>query len=141
MKKLLMALLGLGLVLSSATPVLAWSKANFGAGFNWGWEGGGNSVFWGLIKGANIPGAPDSNEGGGLPDIDLGQMIAPQSGGHGAMPGTASEPNAVPRTMPSTMPRADAQPVGYFQQNAGRQQAPQYAPASDYAAPSYWYDR
>ena len=66
-KMLLTALLGLGLVLASGSPASAWSKFNFGVGFNIGYEGGGNSVLWGLCKGENVPYAHGGMMEGGAP--------------------------------------------------------------------------
>ena len=54
-KMLLVTLLGLGLVLTSGQRASAWSKSNFGVGLNIGYEGGGNSVFWGMFKGEQPP--------------------------------------------------------------------------------------
>jgi len=122
-KMLLTALLGLGLVLVSGSRASAWSKFNWGAGFNVGWEGGGNSVLWGLFKGENIP-----NMGG----MDMGAPMMPATG-------TGSMPNA-PKNCSSSMPQSVAQPVGYFQPGQA-QQAPTTETPGDYAAPSYWYDR
>src|SRR2546423_14663862 len=60
-KMLLVALLGLGLTLTSGRPASAWCKFNFGVGLNINYEGGGNSVLWGLLKGAPSP--PDQQGG------------------------------------------------------------------------------
>jgi len=133
-KMLLTALLGLGLVLVSGSKASAWSKFNWGAGFNVGWEGGGNSVLWGLFKGENIPymGGPGMDAGAPMmPDMGHGAAMPPA--GHGSMP-------EAPKNFPSAMPRADAQPVGYFQPGQA-QQAPNTQAPSDYYAPSYWYGR
>ena len=131
-KMLLTALLGLGLVLVSGSPASAWSKFNWGAGFNVGWEGGGNSVLFGLFKGENIPNMGGMNMGAPMmPDMGHGTAMPPT--GHGSMPDA-------PKSSPSAMPQSVAQPVGYFQPGQA-QQAPATEMPGDYAAPSYWYDR
>ncbi len=60
MKRILcLALAACCLTLSLNRPAQAWCKFNFGIGMNIGFEGGGNSVLWGLLRGANTPGAFD----------------------------------------------------------------------------------
>ncbi len=136
-KMLLTALLGLGLVLASGSQASAWSKFNWGAGFNVAWEGGGNSVLWGLFKGENIPnmGMGGMDMGAPMMGGDMGHGPAMPPTGHGSLPDSGT-----PKNFPSSMPRADAQPVGYFQPGQA-QQAPMTQTPSDFYAPSYWYGR
>ena len=49
MKKILaFGLVALALVLATQQQASAWSKFNFGVGLNVGWQGGGNSVLFGM---------------------------------------------------------------------------------------------
>jgi hypothetical protein len=123
------ALLAVGLVLASQQQASAWSKFNFGVGLNIGWEGGGNSVLWGALKGAPSPGGFDGGypgfPGGGFNNMPpahagLGSDQQFPTAGYSpyqppspmmAMPSPAPMPQIAP--MPQ-MPRADTQPVGYF---------------------------
>ena len=55
MKRLMvMGLTALAVVLAGQRPASAWSRLKFGVGLNISWEGGGNSVLFGLLTG-NIP--------------------------------------------------------------------------------------
>jgi hypothetical protein len=122
-KMLLTALLGLGCMLGTVSNASAWSKWSWGIGMSGAYEGGGNTVLWGLLKGSQIP-CPGYADGGAPP------MPAPM---HGAAPAPAG-----PQGVPASLPRIEAQRVGYFQPEqyeAAQQQAPTYA------VPSYWYDR
>ena len=123
-----LALLALGLVLAMQQQASAWSKFNFGVGLNVGFDGGGNSVLWGVMKGAPSPGSTD-----GYPGFQGGQGPGGygSAGGEGnsyanypygrglpmtAMPASSGVPAQQP--MPQgcaiqQMPCADAQAVGY----------------------------
>jgi hypothetical protein len=132
MKRILyIALIALCLVLASNRQASAWSKFNFGVGLNIGFEGGGNSVLFGMFKGAPTPGYGD---GGGYPSFPGGPNAMP--GGHASnnlesnfqaagyplpgqgapmmMPTPAPMPQVAPMPDMRQMPRAEAQPVGYF---------------------------
>jgi len=131
MKKLLSMGLLAALIAVTCTPqTQAWSKFNFGMGFNVGWEGGGNTALFGLFKGENIPyssGMPMGGFGGGGMDAP---MMAPPSGGY---PGSSGPEKVSPPT--------PLKPASYSvpQNQGGAYQAP--AMESGYAAPSYWYGR
>src|SRR5262249_27538375 len=61
-------------------PAQAWSKFNFGIGLNFGWEGAGNSVLWGVLRGGPAPGAVADGgygKGGFAPGFDPGYGQAP----------------------------------------------------------------
>jgi len=90
MKRLFcMALGACCLTLALQRPAQAWSKFNFGVGFNLGWEGGGNSVLWGVLKGQNTPGAMDGAYGHGGHGRGYGQAppMPPPSYAGGFDPG------------------------------------------------------
>jgi hypothetical protein len=120
MKKLLLAtLLGLGLALVPGQRASAWHKCNFNAGVNFSSEGGGNSLLWGAAKGSQMPNS----------------IFEPAPGMHGGAM-LPAEPVGIPMGQEPQrlqMPRADAQPVGYFAQDQ--------AAEGNYQAPSYWYGR
>ncbi len=128
MKKLMtMGLLAALIAVTSAGPTHAWSKFNWGAGFNVGWEGGGNSAFWGLIKGENSPYAgisPPCYGGVSMP------AYTPSMGGVPSMP--SPEKISPPTPLKPASYSAPQQPEAVYQQPAAD---------SGYAAPSYWYDR
>jgi hypothetical protein len=66
MRKILAACaVALALVLATGQQASAWHKCSFGVGLNIGFEGGGNCLFWGLLKGAPAPGQMDGNFSGG----------------------------------------------------------------------------
>lgn len=129
-KMLLMALLGLGFVMGTESRALAWCKWSWGCGINCAYEGGGNCILWGAIKGAQVPYAGMVD--GGVPVGPGPVMPGPM---HGGVPGSP----VVPPANPPIMPRAEAQRVGYAEANS-YQAEPQYQTPS-YAVPSYWYDR
>lgn len=123
-KMLLVALLGLGLVLASGQRASAWSKYSFGVGLNCGYEGGGNSVLWGLFRGEQPPvgycpepmGAPEMPMGPALP----APLMPPA---HGSAPAAQPGVSRAVYAQPYQQPEA----VGYSM--------------PVYAAPSYWYGR
>ena len=125
-KMLLMALLGLGLVLACEQRASAWSKFNFGVGFNVGYEGGGNSVLFGVFKGEQPPVGVEPSLGHG-PDVPM----VP------SMPGGPYGPEqASPKTMPPAVSRA-----AYEYPEAERQPEAAGYSVPSYSAPSYWYGR
>jgi hypothetical protein len=132
-KMLLAALLGLGLALVSGQRAEAWSKFNFGVGLNVKYEGGGNSVLWGLFHGEQPPmgvGFGEPGEGGHGIVTDGGVSLAPE----------AVLPSPAPQNLPQNlMPRADAQPVSYRPQPKPQRQEP--TEEEPFYAPSYWYGR
>lgn len=124
-KTLALGLAALALLACSQQKASAWSKFNFGIGANIGWEGGGNSVLWGVLKGGPTPGMYDHGFGGapimndhgfGGPSPSYGPEILPAP-----LPGG-------PKPMPSGAPGV-AQPVGYF---------PYADPAAGYYPPNYY---
>jgi len=129
MNKIVMAgLAALALTTVAGQQAQAWSKYNFGVGLNVGWEGGGNSVLWGLFKGANVPGAGMGGDFGGG-----GVMPAPGPGYQGFSgynpypftPGRGAEPPLAAPTdsekIPAPTPLKPAvynpyQQMGYYPQ-------------------------
>jgi len=127
-KFLMTGLLAALVVLMSVEKSQAWSKFNFGAGFNWSWEGGGNSLFCGLIKGGQSP------VGGG--PVDGG--MDPSMGGYPSVPASPE------RIMPPTpvKPASFTFPEqAYLPQQQGRGQQPQAVQPPAYSYPSYWYEQ
>jgi hypothetical protein len=121
MKKLLLAtLLGLGLALLPGQRAAAWHKCNFNAGVNFSSEGGGNSVAWGLFKGSQMP-------------QGMYEQLHGMPGGPGMLPPESVGVPMGQEPQRLQMPRADAQPVGYFAQGQAEE--------SNYQVPSYWYGR
>jgi hypothetical protein len=129
MKRLMMGLAALGLVLAIQQQASAWSKFRFSIGMNISWEGAGNSVLGGLLKGSQVPGM----------GMDGGCMAPGAAMPYGPY-GSGGPPPHAAATQPSS-----AQPVGYFfnQQDGGAQygQVPGYWSNSAPQAPSYWYER
>jgi hypothetical protein len=125
-KMLLVALLGLGLVLASEQRASAWSKYNFGVGLNVGYEGGGNSVLFGMFKGEQPPMGMDHGYQGG-PEMPIGP----------GMPSAKAPQQPAPKAMPASLSRA-----AYYQQEEAAQE-PEAVGNSvpSYYAPSYWYGR
>ncbi len=76
MKRLAFGVAAVALVLASQQQASAWSKFNFGVGLNVGWQGGGNSVLWGVLKGAPTPGDGGYGDGGG-PGLGGALALAP----------------------------------------------------------------
>src|SRR5690349_719163 len=73
MKRLFpITVLAIGLLLGSQQQASAWSKFNFGVGFNIGFQGGGNSVLWGMFRGAQVPDAYNGGYGDHGPDAGHG---------------------------------------------------------------------
>jgi hypothetical protein len=143
-KMMLVALLGLGLVLTSGQRASAWSKVNFGVGLNLGWEGGGNSILCGLFKGAQPPmgmyggDGPMEPEMPALPAPPLSAPVAPIAPNAPTFNGHSSAPRPMPQAM---LPqRGDIQQaVGFYYSEQPQQQ--QTEAVSAYAPPSYWYGR
>ena len=124
------ALLACGLLLAGQQQASAWSKYNFGVGLNVGWEGGGNSVLWAPSKALSpldTPMAPirASVEATAAPASAAWGRLCRQRHRSGLAarrslcPGApmgmpTSMPQAMPMPQTRQMPRADAEPVGYF---------------------------
>jgi hypothetical protein len=126
-------LAALALMLMTHQQASAWHKCSFGVGMNLACEGGGNSVLWGMAKGAPSPGQMD----GGFPDGYGYGPGAPAFGGNFAPidPGLAANPAPAPaRVMPQAAPPT-TQPVGYFPY---ADPAVGYYPYA-YAYPSWYY--
>jgi len=103
-------------------PVQAWSKYNIGVGFNLGWEGGGNSVLWGMYKGANTPGATDGDFGAHQHRGLLGRRMGyPGYPGYSGFPGydfpvpnQMAEPPMAPADQPEkVVPPTAVKPASY----------------------------
>lgn len=133
MKKILIASV-VALTLTTAhQKAHAWSKYNFGVGMNVGWEGGGNTVLWGLFKGQNVPGAPDvGTQGGGFP----GQKSGGFPGNYGydpyqfnpAMsPVPGGEPPLAPTNLEKVAPPTPLKPAAYNSYQPGTGYYPGYA--------------
>ncbi len=129
-KILTMSLAAVGLVLASQHQAMAWSKFNFGVGLNLGWEGGGNNYLWGMIRGANTPGAGVGAYGPG-PGHGPGPGMAPY--GPGLPPGGMMDPNAYgPSPYGAALPFPG--PAAYGQ-NPALAGSPYPAPGFDGASP------
>jgi len=131
MKKILAAtLLALGLLAAGQQQAQAWSKINFGVGLNFGWQGGGNSAFWGLVKGAQMPNQFDNNNNNFGVD---GNMA----------PAMESYPSDAPHALPSGPEKIGAptplKPASYqYRAYQAPVQDQQQQPDEPYY-PSYWY--
>jgi hypothetical protein len=147
MKRILCAtMVAFGLLLTSSQQASAWSKFNFGVGLNVGWEGGGNSILWGVMKGGPSPGQMSDGAypsyPGGLGAMPTAQMGNPGLYSAGYTPYAQSAP-MMPMQQPAPMPpvqsmpqmprASETQPVGYFTYPA-YSQYPVYAPYPQY----YW---
>jgi hypothetical protein len=125
MKQILTAaLLTLGLAATVPQQAQAWSKFNFGVGLNLGWQGGGNSAFWGLVKGSPMPGTGEF-------------------GGDGDMPPANAYPSDAPQPMPSApeklvTPPTPVKPASFQYRSSQAPAAPQEQAEENYY-PSYWY--
>jgi hypothetical protein len=128
MNKILIAgLAALALTTAIRQEAQAWSKFNFGVGFNIGWEGGGNSFLWGLARGQNVPGAYGQGDmGGGFGGYPGGYVPYPPPPGQGTDPQTGDKPEKV-------SPPTPIKPMGYYQQ--GYTPYPAYP---TYSYPAYW---
>ncbi len=90
-------------------PAQAWSKFNFGVGMNLGWEGAGNNIFWGMLRGGPAPG----QEGMGGPGFrGLGNRGYGPGYGPGYDPGYGQYPMMPPMPAPAAAP-APNQAGGY----------------------------
>src|ERR1700733_9668356 len=68
MKKMLVAsVVAVALMAGLQQQASAWCKFNFGVGLNCSYEGGGNSLLWGLIKGSPCPNQMGIDPGLGAP--------------------------------------------------------------------------
>lgn len=154
MKKTLTAgLAALVLTIAGQQPAHAWSKYNFGIGMNIDYQGGGNSVLWGLFKGAQVP--DPSMYGGvvaggpvdGTAHPPVGHPAGPMSSP--IMPGPSMPYTPMPaaptpeklNTPPTPVKPANysqVQPYSYPYAYPYAYQQPQ---AAEHACPSYWYDR
>ncbi len=133
----------LALTLAVQQPAHAWSKFNFGIGMNIGFEGGGNSVLWGLLRGDNTPPGHFPGGFGGPGGYNVGPAPTPNLGGPAPLPSHA--PAAEPEKLRAP---AEVKPMGYYPyQSIGYYQAEPQTPAYPthlaypIGAPSYWYDR
>lgn len=110
MNKLLSAIVAsLALIFATNQPAHAWCKYNFGIGMNIGYEGGGNSILFGLLSGANTPGHHD----GGYP-VPAGVDYGPMPNNH--PPSAAPQgPEKLPAPMPVKPAAYTPYPyVGYY---------------------------
>src|ERR1700738_1435980 len=80
MKRIIsLGLLALGILCAADQQASAWVNSKFGVGLNWSWQGGGNNLLWGAIRG----GTPPCPENGpyGAPGFDGG--FGGYGGGYG----------------------------------------------------------
>ncbi len=131
----------LALVLAAQQQASAWSKYNFGVGLNVGWEGGGNSFLFGVLKGAQSPaGYADGNMPGGYgsPGIESAPMMpapAPAAPGKPMPEG----PEKVGPPTPAKQANYEYQPTGYYQPQGYYQPSYQaYYPYYYPTYPAYW---
>jgi len=148
MKKLsVVVVLAAFLVISGGQRCHAWSKFNFGGGFNVHWEGGGNSALWGLFKGSPMPecmlpgGGGGAGAGPGGYGSQVDGAIDPSMVGSPAnlLKPTPEEPEKIAQPMP-------VKPANYtFTEEIRKPQKPQQeeqeSQDSSYYFPSYWYGR
>jgi hypothetical protein len=135
-KVLAMGLVALALLLTAQQQASAWSKYNFGVGLNVGWEGGGNSVLWGVLNGGPSPGQADGGFSGGYPG-DSGMI--PNFPAPMAPPPPPPPPPPPAKPMPTGNPGV-AQPVGYFPYaDPAVGYYPAYSGYPGYSYPMYYY--
>jgi len=145
-KMMLVALLGLGLVLTSGQRASAWSKVNFGVGLNLGWEGGGNNLLFGLFRGAQPPAGMYGGDGPMEPEMPAPPaplLSAPAAPIAPDAPHFRSQSGPT-RPMPQAMlpQRGDIQQaVGFYYSEQPQQPQQQQTEAVSAYAPSYWYGR
>lgn len=114
MKRLAFGVAAVALVLASQQQASAWSKFNFGVGLNVGWQGGGNSVLWGVLKGRPLPGDGGYGDGGG-PGLGGAPGFGPGPGFGPTPEPIPVKPDSKPEPKPKDKGSVDAaQPVGYF---------------------------
>jgi hypothetical protein len=64
MKKIALAgLIAISMIAVSQQHASAWVNSRFGVGLNWSWQGGGNNILWGAVKGGQPPGPEAFGDG------------------------------------------------------------------------------
>lgn len=141
MKKfVILGVLALALVAITQQQADAWCNIKFGAGVNLNWQGGDNSLLWGLYRSGQVPHAGPGvvppfhghqpfygANPTGFPFADQGSAFAPQSY-HQMMPPAPLSPQV-------NQQATFLQPVGYYYPSYQTPVMPYYY--SGY--PAYWY--
>ena len=143
MKRMIVAgLLALAALVGTQQKASAWCRWNFNAGINWNYEGGGNSLLWGLyqsspapgcgVPGCVLQGAPFNNTNccQAMPGPALaypGYSVAPV-----APAPAAPHPTSAPAAQTAVHP-ASYSTTGYYPYDQ-----PNYYSGQ---VPSYWYGR
>lgn len=142
MKKMLVAsVVAVALVATVEQQASAWTKFSFGVGLNASYEGGGNSLLWGLIKGA-----PSPNQ------MVVDPTLQPPINGYhgGAVDGAFGAPapsdfgKPLPKDPEKVGPPMPVKPAAFYeykpqipaQQNQGNTEE-----EPEYYYPSYYYGR
>lgn len=135
MKKLMTVVLLAVVGLLASTPrSQAWSKFNYGIGANWGWEGGGNSILFGLLRGEQMP---SGNYNGSAVD---GSMYPSQHGyaqntAPAAQPAVAAKPASLATVKPASYASPQQPAAYYYPPQPGAHYRTEQSP---YDYPEYW---
>lgn len=138
MKRIMISsLAALGLLLGTHQEASAWSKFRFSVGMNISWEGSGNSVLFGLLKGSPAPYPMD----GGYPQGGYSQGPAsPYSPGMIAG-GFGPPPQGPAYPQPATTQTVSYSPFQAMTPDPNRMGfQPPYGGAAP-QPPSYWYGK
>src|SRR5262245_61790462 len=104
MKKMIaMGLAAMALLAVAQQQASAWSKCKFAIGMKFGFEGGGNSILWGMFKGAQVPGYHDDHGHHGHHGHHDGHM---DHGDHLAFASASMAPEFYPHQAFATLPYA-----------------------------------
>lgn len=146
MKNLMTAFLLGAMLLCGTSRCHAWSKANFGMGLNWSWQGGGNSALWGLVKGSPMPEAMMPGGGGGYGGQGFGGAVdgAPDPSQYGSSTNVPQHMPSMPpaANMPEKLATSPLKPASYSYLQQPVQAEPQASSEDQsYFYPSYWYGR
>lgn len=140
-KRLTSAVASTLLLLMSCQQVQAWTKCCFGIGCSGCYVGGGNCLFYGMIKSAPFP-DPALYGGAVAGGPAVAPVVPPVDGPVRPWHGPNMPPAPIPGgTDPEKLsnPPLPVKPANYSQtQQLQGYQQPQDA---QYAYPSYWYDR
>jgi hypothetical protein len=161
-----LGMLALTALLATEQQAPAWVNFKFGAGINWHWQSGNNSILWGVVRDGQPPGPEFFNPYGcppggysgafGLPNGHYGPQDFQYFGAAPRQNPAAGQPAATP-TPPTTLPPTAQQAYGYgvapgwpsqsiyqpVSYNPYYTTSNYYTPNYYYPAsyPSYWYGR